>query len=171
MGGIGVFDGVDSSRLGRLLGVLLDVGGEGSGVATTLVGKAVLVTLGEELEGGEATDAEALGDGLVGGGVEVGDDGVRTDLGGKLVPGGGHADAVTAPGGVELDEDVLGSVEDDLVEVVGVEVDNLGGGGHDGEDGEGHDSDLAEHCRDFAIDLSCKRERRDLGKNIKPFHV
>ena len=124
--------------------VVLDVsfneGLHGSGIAGTLVGLAGLVVLGEELDGGEATDAVLGGDGLVLGGIEFSDDDVRADFVGELFVGGGHTDAVTAPGSEELDHDGLGVVHDDGVEVVSGELDDFsgddGGADEDGEDGE-----------------------------------
>ena len=53
---------------------------------------------------------------LVGSGVHLGDDDVLVVgiLLSELVPGGGELFAVSAPGGVELNEDVLGVVAGNL---------------------------------------------------------
>lgn len=102
-----------------------------------MVRLARLVGLGEELDGGEATDAELGGDGLVLSGIEFSnDDGVTERLVvGELFVSGLHTDAVAAPGGEELNHDVLFLVEDDFVEVIGGQLDDFGVDEGDGEDG------------------------------------
>jgi hypothetical protein len=134
-----------STPLRQLSFVCLDVGLEealeASAVTGTLVVDTGLVGLGEQLDGGESTDAVLLGKLLVDGGIDLSDHDV-TSLGGKLLPGGGHANAVAAPWGEELDEDVLAGIIDDSVVVVGGQLDNAGGAD---EGKEGDDDKLLEH--------------------------
>ena len=108
---------VDASGLvGR--GVLVEPVLEVSELTVTRVVNASLVVLGVELESGVATDGDSLN--FVGGGIELsnhevidGGDGI-----GELIPDGGELLAVSAPGGVELDKDILGGVVDDISEVL-----------------------------------------------------
>lgn len=99
-----------------------------------------LATGGEELQSGEALDLDILE--LVGSGVRHGNNDVLVILSNliehvrcvsiiylvflaELLPDWGEGFAVTAPWGIELNEDVLGWVEDDIVEVLAN--DNLDG--------------------------------------------
>ena len=98
---------------------------EGSSVAGALVRNTGLVGLREELDGGESADAVLLGQLLVGCSVNLGNDDVAVLVVlGELLPCGGHADAVAAPRGEELDKDVLGRVVHDGVVVLGGQVHN-----------------------------------------------
>lgn len=78
-----------------------------------------------ELDGGEALDTEGDGRGeVVGSGIELGNDNVRSLVGlSELLVDGGQALAVAAPGGVELNQNVL----------VLVVLDNLGVSGGDND--------------------------------------
>jgi len=125
------------------LDVGFNEGLHGVGIASTLVRLARLVRLGEELDGGEATDAVLGGDSLVLSGIELSDDDVITDLVGEFFVSGLHTDAVTAPGGEELDHNVLVAVEDDGVEVINGELDDFSGDDESAEDeGESDEEDL-----------------------------
>ena len=125
------------------LDVRFNEGLHGSGIASTLVRLAGLVSLGEELDGGEATDAVLGGDSLVLSGIEFSNDDVITNLGGEVFVGGGHTDAVTAPGGEELDHNVLVVVKDDGVEVISGELDDFSGDDEGAEDeSESDEEDL-----------------------------
>ena len=115
-------EGFDFSHGGQDLGggagLLLHPGDDfGLGSSTVVLGSD---TVGEELEGRESFDAESGGNGLVNGAVDLGegDGGISLleDLSGSGVLGG-QLLAVTAPGSVELDQDVL-VVLDGGVEVV-----------------------------------------------------
>lgn len=101
-------------------GVVEDELCHGGEVATRLVEDGlVLVVSGEEEEGGESANVVGGVD-VVLGGVDLGDDD-GLDLGeggGELLVEGSESLAVTAPGRVELHEDVLLGVLDDLVEVL-----------------------------------------------------
>ncbi|GMR60670.1 hypothetical protein PMAYCL1PPCAC_30865, partial [Pristionchus mayeri] len=104
--------------LGALLAVALEeldeaLKGSVSGVVDDLVGAG-----GEELDGREGLDLDVLD--LQCGGVHLGDDDalVVGVLLSQLLPGGNELLAVSAPGSVELDEDVLGGVTGDLLEVL-----------------------------------------------------
>ena len=79
------------------------------------------------LDGGEARNAILLTNGAVGISINLGDDDVGLVLESKaeLLPVGGEVLAVTAPGGVELNEDILRGVVDDLIEVSGSQGNNL----------------------------------------------
>lgn len=119
---------------------------EGREVAGTLVVHTGLVGLGEELDGGEAADAILLGELLVGGGIDLSDDDILS-LGGELLPCGGHAHAVAAPGSEELDKNVLGGIVHDGVVVLGGKLDDVRG---DGEHKES-DNDELEHLGDMTL--------------------
>jgi len=119
-GGSGISRGLSS---GGLLGVVVQSGGvgleeigEGSDGAVAGVGDGVgLVVGGIEDDGGETLDVSG---GVVFGGINLGNDdaGVLGEFLSELVPLGGKGLAVTAPRGIELNEDILGGVHDDLVE-------------------------------------------------------
>lgn len=87
-----------------------------------LVGdRSVLATGGEELDGGEALDL--IGN-VVGSGVDLGNDNLVLEvavgeLGSELIVLGGESLAVTAPGSVELEEDILVVIEDNVVVALG----------------------------------------------------
>jgi len=87
-------------------------------VTIALVVNAVLGILRVELEGGVALDGKAFD--LVGSGIKLGDNQVvdLADGNTELLPDGGERLAVAAPGSVVLDENVLGGVHDNRVEVV-----------------------------------------------------
>jgi len=93
--------------------------------ATVVVLHLGAFTSWEEFEGGESLDLDIFE--FVSGGVRLGDDDVSVILVllTELVPDWGKGFAVSAPWGVELDEDVLGGVEDEVVEVLSD--DNLDG--------------------------------------------
>lgn len=78
-------------------------------------GRGIRATLGDELEGGEALDADRLN--LVGSGVELGNNDILVVLVvlTELLEVRCHLLAVTAPRGVVLDEDVLGAIEGHLI--------------------------------------------------------
>ena len=113
---------------GLVLALLLNELDEVLDGAGTLVGDGVLlVTGGEELDGREALD---LIRDIVGSSVNLGNDNLVLELrvgvlGAEVVVLGGQSLAVTAPGGVELDEDILLVVEDNVIVVLG---DNNGNG-------------------------------------------
>ncbi len=113
------FDFSDGGQdLGGGAGLLFHPGNNlGLGSSTVVLGSD---SVGEELEGRESFDAEFGGDGLVNGTVDLGQGDGRVslleDLSGSGVLGG-QLLAVTAPGSVELDQDVL-VVLDGGVEVV-----------------------------------------------------
>jgi len=121
---------------GRLLGtpgpdarLLRDEGREALQVAAAVVVLGVLALAIEPLEGREALDAILLAQIAVLVRVEPGDgelvlgegEGLR-----ELLVDGGEVAAVAAPGGVEFDERGLAGLEDDLVEVLGDQVDDRG---------------------------------------------
>jgi len=78
----------------------------------------LVVSLLEELDGGEALDLDVFK--LVGGGVHLGDDNVLRvlELLSKLVPGGSELLAVSAPWGIKLNKDMLVDVLSDGLEVL-----------------------------------------------------
>ena len=104
-------------------------------VTTTIVSdrvRLVVLALSEELDGGKGRNPVHLGDGLVVTciGIHVGDDTVRLGL---EVPSYFLVDwfqrfAVSAPRSGESDENVLGVVQCDGIEVVNVEGYDLGWG-------------------------------------------
>ena len=123
--------GSRSSLLGSLLlegdtslvlAVLLDELDEILGSSGSRVGDGVLlVTSGEHLDGGEA--GNVIRD-IVGSSVNLGNDNLILELGsgvlgGKVIVLGGESLAVTAPGSVELEENILGVVENDIVVALG----------------------------------------------------
>ena len=63
-----------------------------------------LLAVSEVLDGGVSTDTILLANSLVLGAVNLDDLEVTVVLVGEIVPGGGKTLAVTAPGGIELDE-------------------------------------------------------------------
>lgn len=119
----------------------LDEALEGGDVAGALVVDTGLVGLGEELDRGEATDAVLGGELLVSGRIDLSDHNLAL-LRRQLLPRWGHADAVTAPRGKELDEDVLRGVVDDGVVVLRGELHD-GGSAHECEQGD--NGELLEH--------------------------
>lgn len=108
--------------LGLVLSVLLDeldqvLNGAGAGVGDG----GILVACGVELDGGEALNL--IGN-VVGGSVNLGDDDLVLELRllvqlTKLLVLGGQSLAVTAPGGVELNQDILLVIKDNLLVVLG----------------------------------------------------
>lgn len=130
--------------------ILLLVGGkevlEGGDIASSLVVDGALVfTLGEELDGGESTDSVLLSEIAVLVAVELGNNDIILDLAGELFPSGDHTLAMTAPRGVEFDEDVLIGSLDDLIEVIRSKSDNLTSEGK-GDEEAGEGDDLGDHC-------------------------
>merc|ERR1711963_602445 len=110
-----------------VLAAALNELGHGLQGPLTIVVNNLIAVLGEVLEGGEALDLDRLD--LVGGGVHLGNHNILTvlELGAKLVPDGGQLLAVSAPRGIELDENTLGLVESDLIEVLAdQDLDRLG---------------------------------------------
>jgi hypothetical protein len=109
-------------ELGLVLAVLLDEVGEVLDGARALVGDgSVLSTSGEELDGGESLNL--VGD-IVQGSVDLGDDDLVLELGSgelrsKVIVLGGKSLAVTAPGSVELNQDILGVIEDNVIVALG----------------------------------------------------
>lgn len=83
-----------------------------SGSISIVVDWVGLVVSWVELEGWESSDGDGLD--LVEGGINLGDDdvGVLLELLSSLLPLWGERLAVSTPGGVELDKDVLGVIED-----------------------------------------------------------
>lgn len=82
-----------------------------------------LVVGGVELEGGVSLDLNSFD--LVEGSIEISHDDVGSlDVLTELNPLGGNGLAVTAPGGVVLDEDILGGVLDNSLEVLSDELDD-----------------------------------------------
>lgn len=89
------------------------------GAGTAVLNGLVLGAGLEELDGGEARDV--IGN-IVGGGVDLGDGNLVGESGvllGELVVLRGESLAVTAPGGVELEEDVLLVVDDEVLVALG----------------------------------------------------
>ena len=120
-------DIVALSVSGNLVATVLgDEGGEVlDGAGTAVLNGLTLAVGGEELDGGETLDL--IGD-VVGGGIDLGDGdlvGVGLEQFTELLVLGSKGLAVTAPGGVELDQDILVGVHDNLVVVLG---DNDGDG-------------------------------------------
>ena len=78
----------------------------------------------EELEGPEAVGVVLLGELLLGGGIEVGEDGLVLELGGGFLGFLGHGLALAKPGGEEVNEEdfLLG---DDIGEVLAGERDDI----------------------------------------------
>lgn len=101
-------------------GVLEDELRDGGEVAIALITDgSILVVSREEEEGGEATDVVS-GINIVLSGIDLGNDD-RVDLAegsSDLLVEGGEGLAVTAPGGVELNQNVLGLILDNLVKVL-----------------------------------------------------
>ena len=130
---------------------------EGSSITRSVVFLARTVLLGEELDGGEAFDASLVSDVFVSSDIDFSDDDILTVEGflGELFPGGLHADAVAAPGGEVLDEDVLVFVTDDGVVVGRSELDDFSGGdGGTEKDDESGEEDL--HDLSFYFIYLCK---------------
>jgi len=99
--------------------VLLEVLGESFDSSVSFeVERSAFLSGRPELDGGESLNADRFD--FVGSGVHLGDDevGVVSEVLGELVVDGGELLAVTAPGGVELDEHVLGVVQDYGVEAL-----------------------------------------------------
>lgn len=96
-------------------GVLAEPYLDGFEVTLSFKVVAFLVILRVEPKSGVATDGEALD--LVSSRIELGDDQVGVISNGitDFFPDGGKSLAVTAPGGVVLDKDVLGGVSDDFL--------------------------------------------------------
>ena len=94
------------------------------GTLTVVLDGGVLLASREEVEGGEALDIDGV---VVLGGITLGDDDglLASEELAELLPLGGKSLAVAAPGGVELNEDILGVVHDDLLVLLGD--DNLDG--------------------------------------------
>lgn len=114
--------------LGLVLAVLLDEVGKVLDSTRALVGDGgVLATGGVELDGRETLD---LIRDIVQGGVNLGNDNLVLELRSsvlrsKVVVLGSKSLAVTAPGSVELNQNILGVVKDDVVVALG---DNNGDG-------------------------------------------
>ena len=104
----------------RVVNVVDDELRDGREVTVTLVTDGgILVVTGEEEEGGEATNVVG-GINIVLSGIDLGNDD-RVNLGegrGDLLVEGSEGLAVTAPGSVELDEDVLSLILDDGIKVL-----------------------------------------------------
>lgn len=99
-------------------GVVANVLGHGLDSALSRVLRRVGLVVGRVEE--ESREALDLGRGVVGGGIDLGDDN-RVDVGelsSQLLPLGGKGLAVATPRGVEFNEDILGVVHDDLIEVL-----------------------------------------------------
>jgi hypothetical protein len=96
---------------------------------TFLVSFSFFVTLGEPDESGESSDTVFASLSLVFISIILSDDNVLFVSEGlsKLLPLGGKLFAVTTPGSVELDENILVRVEDDLIEIVVVKYEHLRG--------------------------------------------
>ena len=115
-------------ELGVVLAVLLDKVGEVLDGARALVSDGgVLATGGVELDGREALNL--VGD-VVQGSINLGDDNLVLELRSgvlrsKVVVLGSKSLAVTTPGSVELNQDILGVIEDNVVVALG---DNNGDG-------------------------------------------
>lgn len=78
---------------------------------------SLLVISGVELKSGVSLNFNSFD--LVEGGIELGHDDVRSfDVFTDLFPLGSESLAVTTPGGVELDKDILGGVLNNLIEVL-----------------------------------------------------
>ena len=110
-----------SKTINLVLAVLLDEGNKVlNSTGTSVLNWGVLSTSGVDLDGGEASDG--IGH-IVGSGIDLGDGDLLAQLGnvgvqsGELLVLGGQGLAVSAPGGVELDQDVLLVVNDNLLEV------------------------------------------------------
>ena len=86
--------------------------------ATVEIDGCSLATLGVELEGGVALNVNSVN--FVGGCVKIGNDESLngSEILGELFPDGSDLLAVTAPWGVEFHEDVILTIEDNLLEVL-----------------------------------------------------
>jgi hypothetical protein len=124
LGLLGHASGLDIVALGVSGNLVATVLGDEGGEVLNSAGTAVLdgLTLavgGEELDGRETLD---LVGNVVGGGIDLGDGdlvGVGLEHLTQLLVLGSKGLAVTAPGGVELDQDILVGVHDNLVVVLG----------------------------------------------------
>lgn len=116
-------DALDASLLGSgdlVAAVVADKLSESlDGAGTAVLDGLVLGAGLEELDGGEARDV--IGN-IVSGGVDLGDGNLVGESGvllGELVVLRGESLAVTAPGGVELEEDILLVVDDEVLVALG----------------------------------------------------
>lgn len=120
--------GLDTSLLGDEVGQTLQI------PTTAVVGGCLALAI-EELERGESLDAKPAAEALLGVGVDLGDlDLVLGGLegGGELLVDGSQVLAVAAPWREELDERGLAGLQDELVEVIGDQVEDGGLGSHGG---------------------------------------
>jgi len=115
--------GFDDGENKLVLGVLCDKLLEGFNRAVTLIVDELASTSWLELDGWETIDAEGSGWGdIVLGSVHLGNDNLVLDRGVPFTErliGGSESLAVSAPWSVKLDENVLGVVEDEFVELGG----------------------------------------------------
>ena len=115
----------------ELVGLFVDPGDEILDFATSIELFSFLVVLREVLDGGEASNAITGTELLVGISINLSDNdvGITSKDGGKSVPSRSKTLAVSAPRSVELNQDVLGLVVDDLIEVIGSQNDDVGARG------------------------------------------
>jgi len=88
------------------------------GSVTIVINGGVLLSLGIEFYGGETLDVKAFN--FVGGGIHLGNDntGVLVNLTSEGRVDGGEGLAVTAPGSVVFNQDIIIAVDDDFLEVL-----------------------------------------------------
>jgi hypothetical protein len=98
--------------------VLLQVLNKVLKLAARLVLDGLLILTGEEIKSRESLNIKTLNINLVGSGIHLGDDNTvdSGELITQLVPGGGKLLAMSAPGSVKLDKDILVVVHDNVVE-------------------------------------------------------
>lgn len=126
--------GLNASLLG-------DEGRQALEITTTLVFLRLVTLAIEVLNSGEALNAEALAQVAVRISVDLANGNLvlsESKDTSKLLVNRGESLAVTAPGGEELNKRGLAGLQDDVVEVLGDEVDDSGAGvGEAAERGEG----------------------------------
>ena len=155
-GGFSLLPGLDAR-------LVADKGAQPLQIPSTLViGRGVARAI-EPLERGEALDAKPLSQRLLGVGVDLCDlDLVLGELkdAGELLVDGGEVLAVAAPGCEELDERGLSGLEDDVVEVVGDQVDDGRLGGDCCRQAGEHEA-FEEHCGGWEVQGFCARLETD----------
>jgi hypothetical protein len=120
--------------------LLCDELGQALEVTAALVVLGLVALAIEPFQRGESSNTEALAQGLVFVRIDLCDRDLASgvlETGGELLVDGGEVLAVSAPRGEELDKGGLARLQNDIVEVLGCEVDNRGcgrgGGGKGGQ--------------------------------------
>jgi hypothetical protein len=108
-------------------GLLVNKLDEVSEIATTLITITLLVRLGEELQSGESRNVVLGGNVTVSISINLGNNDALLGLedGTELVPNGSEGLAVSAPGSIELNKDILIGI-DNLIKVGGSQDDDIG---------------------------------------------